>query len=72
MSLGSYDEFSFRRPRVLGGGVSQHFMCDTGASISIAGIQFARKLGIREDDLLEVNMAVSSADNSPITVMGAV
>ena len=72
VSLESYDSLKLRRPRVLGGEVSQLFMCDTGASISIAGMQFAGKLGIREDDLLKVDMTVSSADNSPITVMGAV
>ena len=72
VSLSSYEALGLVRPRVLGSVVKQSFMCDTGASISIAGLQFVRKLGIREEDLLTVDMMVTSADNSPIEVLGAV
>ena len=47
-------------------------MADTGASVSIAGMKYARELGIREDDLLKSNLAVSSADGSKIGVFGSV
>ncbi|MCP3680923.1 MAG: hypothetical protein GY782_11975, partial [Gammaproteobacteria bacterium] len=72
VSMSSYESLGLTRPRVLGTVVRQAFLCDTGASISIAGVQFARKLGIREEDLLRVNMMITSADDSPIKVVGAV
>ena len=45
-------------------------MADTGASISVAGLDYARQL--REDNLLPTAMSVSSADGSFITVVGTV
>ena len=48
------------------------FMTDMGVSISVAGMQFAQKLGIKEDDLLQSSMQITSADGSPISVLGSV
>ena len=72
IDLSSYDDLGVRRPRVLGDQVKSGFMADTGASVSIAGMNYARELGIREDDLLKSNLAVSSADGSKIGVLGSV
>ena len=72
VSLESYDELGVRRPRVLGDKVSTPFMTDTGASVSVARMQYARSLGIREDDLLAADIEVVSADGSPISVKGSV
>ena len=72
VSLDSYDSIGVRRPRVLGDRVKTEFMTDTGASVSVAGMQYARRLGIREDDLLTSDISVVSADGSPISVKGSV
>ena len=72
VDLSSYDEIGIRRPRVIGDKVRSEFMADTGASISIAGMQYARRLGIREDDLLQTTMMIHSADGSRIDVRGSV
>ena len=72
VDLEGYDNLRVRRPRVLSTSVRMNYMTDTGASISVAGMGFARQLGIREDDLLQTSMAVTSADGSSITVLGVV
>ena len=56
----------------MGDQVRSKFMADTGASVSIAGMMYARELGVREDDLLKSNLAVSSADGSKIGVLGSI
>ena len=55
---------------MLGDVVKKKFMADTGASITIAGMSFVRELGLREEDLLEPGLVITSADNSGIKVMG--
>ena len=72
VDLPSYDELGLKRPRVMGDQVRSNFMADTGASVSIAGMSYARELGVREDDLLGSNLAVSSADGSRIGVLGSI
>ena len=72
VDLDSYSELGLRKPRVLGDRIKVEVMADTGASISIAGMQFARRLGIREDDLLGTTMMIHSADGSKIDVRGSV
>ena len=72
VDMSSYSELGVRTPRVMSDKVKTRFMTDTGASISIAGMQYARSLGVREDDLLKSNIEVQSADGSRIDVMGSV
>ena len=52
--------------------VKMNFITDTGASISLAGMGFARLLGVREDDLLQTSMSLTGADNTSIKVLGVV
>ena len=72
VDLESYDALQVRRPRVLSNSVKMSYITDTGASISVAGMGFARQLGVREDDLLQTLMSVTSADDSSIKVLGVV
>ena len=52
--------------------VRMSYITDTGASISVVGMGFARQLGVSEDDLLQTSMAVTSVENSSIKVLGVV
>ena len=61
-----------RRSRVLSTSGRVNYMTDMGASVSVAGMGFARQLGVREDDLLQTSLAMTGADNSSIKVLGAV
>ena len=68
----AYDNLSLRRPRTLSIGVRQQYLADTGASVCIAGMGYARAMGIREDDLIPADMTIFSADDSKIAVLGSV
>ena len=68
----SYDELGIRRPRVLSSKVMMQYMVDTGASVSVAGMTFARQLGVREDDLVQTNQVITSADGSQMKVLRVV
>ena len=48
------------------------FLCDTGASVCIAGFHFLSEIGLCKDDLLPTTMRISSADSSNIEVSGIV
>ena len=47
-------------------------MCDTGASVVMAGRDFMRGLGIDESQATECRMSLTNADESPIALIGAV
>ena len=49
-----------------------HHLADTGASICLGGRQFMRSLGLNESDLTHCDISVCGADNTNITVLGAV
>ena len=47
-------------------------MCDTGASVTMCGKYFLRKLGIGENQATQCLMSLTNADESPINVVGAI
>ena len=47
-------------------------MCDTGASVVMAGRDFMRGLGINESQATQCRMSLTNADESPIALIGAV
>ena len=47
-------------------------MCDTGASVTMAGKHFLRKLGVGLNQATQCRMSLTSADESPINVYGAI
>jgi hypothetical protein len=67
----AYDNLSLRHSRTLGIGVWQQYLADTGASVCIAGVGYARALGIREDNLIPADMTIVSAEDSKIAVFGS-
>ena len=47
-------------------------MCDTGASVTMAGRQIIRKLGLQEDIITPCSLQLNNADISPIRILGAI
>ena len=71
VDLESYDALQVRRPRVLSTSVRMSNLTNKGASITVAGMEFARQLGVREDDLLQTSMVITSANDTQFKVLGA-
>ena len=67
---GAYGQTGAPVPGVTGRTVKAAALPDTGAQMSVCGMNLARALGVKREELFDMSLAVSAANQGKLTVVG--
>ena len=72
VSLDDYKIFNLKPPGKLLNTINRIAIADTGAMTVVAGMDLVRGLGLGEEDLIPVEIELSAANNSKLSILGGV